>query len=218
MIHKIRPRGPYRIAGWSFGGLIAYEIAVQFIGAGEEVEFLGVLDTNYPSLNWKAEADPTFDDKKMLLRGIEPRDHGFMKPGRAEEQRLEFTELTSKSAVLEFDSLLAEAHRTSLLPRQWIGLTAMQVRQILFRFHLFELATLRYSAQYIPIPVHLFLAEENCSTEPFLGWSECLPEGQIRVIPTPGTHQTMMTQPYIEALGQVLSTAICNVSNEMSIR
>jgi thioesterase domain-containing protein len=219
MIRTIRPRGPYRIAGWSFGGHIAYEIAVQLIGAGEEVEFLGLLDTFYPSLNWKAEfGSDAFDDKKMFLRMIEPRGHGFLEPGRAEEQRLAFTELTSKSAGMEFDSLLAEAQRMSLLPQEWTYLTASQLRQILFRYHVYELAILRYSAQWIPIPMHLFLAEENRAAKPFLGWSERLPEDQIRAIPTPGTHHTMMTRPHIEALGQVLSTAIRNGANEVNKR
>src|SRR5262249_2844728 len=137
-------------------------------------------------------------------------------PGAGEEQRLAFTELISKSAAMEFDSLLADARRLSLLPRHWTDLTATQVWQILFRSHLFNLATSRYFTQCIPIPVHLFLAEENRAAEPFLGWSECLPEGQIRAIPTPGTHYNMMTRPYIEGLGQLLSTAICNASKDVN--
>jgi thioesterase domain-containing protein len=219
MIRTSRPRGPYRIAGWSFGGLIAYEIAVQLIGAGEEVEFLGLLDTNHPSVKLKAEYDlAAFDDKKMLLRTIEPRDHGFLESHRAEEQRLAFTELRSKSAVMEFDSLLAEAQRMSLLPEHWMEFTATQVRRILSRYHVFGLATFRYSPQRIPIPIHLFVAEENRAAGPFLGWSECLPEGQICVIPTAGTHHSMMSQPHVKAVGQALSTAIRNVSKEVNKR
>jgi thioesterase domain-containing protein len=219
MIRAIRPRGPYRIAGWSFGGLLAYEIAARLIGASEEVEFLGLLDTIYPSQNWKAEFDLTsFDDKNMLLRAIEPLGYGFFESGTAEEQRLAFTELTSKSAMMEFDVLLAEAQRMSLLPQRWMDFTPTQVRHILYRYHVFGLAILKYSGRCIPIPVHLFLAEENSAAEPFLGWSECLPESQIRATPTPGTHHTMMMQPHIEALGQVLTTAIRNASNEVNDR
>ena len=217
MIRTIRPRGPYRLAGWSFGGLMAYEIARQLIGVGEEVEFLGLLDTPYTSLNWKAERyQDAFDDKKILMLAIERLGLGPLELGAGEEQRLAFTEFTSKSAAMDFDSLLAEAQRISLMPRHWMDLTATQVRRLLFRIHLLNLAALRYSAQYISIPVSLFLAEEECDTAPFLGWSERLPENQIRAIPTAGTHFSMLHRPHIKALGQALSTAVHNVSKEVN--
>ena len=39
-----QPCGPYRLAGFSYGGLIAYEIAQQLTRGGEEVEALIILD------------------------------------------------------------------------------------------------------------------------------------------------------------------------------
>ena len=42
-IRTVQPSGPYRIAGWSWGGTLAYEIATQLIGQDETVEFLGLL-------------------------------------------------------------------------------------------------------------------------------------------------------------------------------
>ncbi|MCC2274665.1 amino acid adenylation domain-containing protein [Streptomyces sp. ET3-23] len=47
MIKQVRPEGPYHLLGWSFGGTIAYEIAVQLRAAGDEVGVLSVLDA-YP--------------------------------------------------------------------------------------------------------------------------------------------------------------------------
>jgi amino acid adenylation domain-containing protein/non-ribosomal peptide synthase protein (TIGR01720 family) len=46
-IRRIRPHGPYLLLGWSFGGLLAQEIAVQLQAAGEEVGLLASLD-GYP--------------------------------------------------------------------------------------------------------------------------------------------------------------------------
>jgi aryl carrier-like protein len=45
VIRSVQQHGPYRIAGWSFGGLLAYEIAAQLIGLDEDVEFIGLFDT-----------------------------------------------------------------------------------------------------------------------------------------------------------------------------
>jgi thioesterase domain-containing protein len=45
-LRTIQPDGPYLLAGWSFGGVLAYEIAQQLTAAGAAVDFLGLLDAN----------------------------------------------------------------------------------------------------------------------------------------------------------------------------
>ncbi|MYS15776.1 thioesterase domain-containing protein, partial [Streptomyces sp. SID4982] len=44
-LRAVQPHGPYTIGGWSFGGLVAFEIARRLRAAGEEVARLLVLDT-----------------------------------------------------------------------------------------------------------------------------------------------------------------------------
>ncbi|WP_405577609.1 non-ribosomal peptide synthetase [Streptomyces sp. NBC_01190] len=44
-IRAAQPTGPYRLAGWSMGGLVALEIARRFEASGEEVALVGLLDT-----------------------------------------------------------------------------------------------------------------------------------------------------------------------------
>jgi acyl transferase domain-containing protein/acyl-CoA synthetase (AMP-forming)/AMP-acid ligase II/thioesterase domain-containing protein/acyl carrier protein len=43
-IYKIQSSSPYYLLGWSFGGLLAYEIAKQLEANHKEVKFLGVID------------------------------------------------------------------------------------------------------------------------------------------------------------------------------
>jgi acetoacetyl-CoA synthetase len=43
-IRSRQPRGPYRIAGHSFGGLLAFEIARLLADQGEEIAWLGLID------------------------------------------------------------------------------------------------------------------------------------------------------------------------------
>ena len=40
-----QPTGPYLIAGFSSGGVVAYEMAQQLAAAGEQVALLALLDT-----------------------------------------------------------------------------------------------------------------------------------------------------------------------------
>jgi enterobactin synthetase component F len=44
-IREIQPDGPYHLLGWSFGGLVAHEAAVQLQRAGAEVAALVLLDS-----------------------------------------------------------------------------------------------------------------------------------------------------------------------------
>ncbi|MFD8815941.1 amino acid adenylation domain-containing protein, partial [Streptomyces sp. NPDC059627] len=48
-IRTVQPLGPYRLLGWSFGGLVAHAMAVQLQAVGQEIEALVVLD-GFPSL------------------------------------------------------------------------------------------------------------------------------------------------------------------------
>lgn len=48
-LREIQPHGPYVLAGWSFGGALAYATAQRLRADGEEVGLLGLLDTVFPS-------------------------------------------------------------------------------------------------------------------------------------------------------------------------
>ncbi len=40
---ELQPDGPYRIAGWSFGSMVALEMAQQLTAGGHQVDFLGLI-------------------------------------------------------------------------------------------------------------------------------------------------------------------------------
>ncbi|MBT8471668.1 MAG: AMP-binding protein, partial [Marinicaulis sp.] len=62
-ILRIRPQGPYHLAGLSRGGLIALDTAKLLREMGHEVGLVGLLDTNAPQTLWRARISNT---KKML--------------------------------------------------------------------------------------------------------------------------------------------------------
>ncbi len=49
MVQTEQRHGPYRLLGTSFGGLMAFEMALQLQEMGELVEFLGMVDTEPPT-------------------------------------------------------------------------------------------------------------------------------------------------------------------------
>ncbi|MEU7582077.1 amino acid adenylation domain-containing protein [Streptomyces sp. NPDC041068] len=72
MIKEVRPEGPYHLLGWSLGGLLAYEIAVQLREAGDEVGLVVNLDS-YPRTDERPEDLENQDEQAKLgwlLEGI----------------------------------------------------------------------------------------------------------------------------------------------------
>jgi amino acid adenylation domain-containing protein len=51
-IKRRQPQGPYYLCGYSFGGLVAFEVARRLRESGEEIGLLGLFDTLPSSLGW----------------------------------------------------------------------------------------------------------------------------------------------------------------------
>ncbi|WP_432061483.1 amino acid adenylation domain-containing protein [Streptomyces sp. S1] len=45
-IRRVQPWGPYRLLGWSYGGIVAHTMAVRLREAGERVELLALMDVH----------------------------------------------------------------------------------------------------------------------------------------------------------------------------
>ncbi len=52
VIRGVQPHGPYRLAGYSFGGLVALEVARRLQESGETVDFLGLIEPTLAERNW----------------------------------------------------------------------------------------------------------------------------------------------------------------------
>jgi amino acid adenylation domain-containing protein/non-ribosomal peptide synthase protein (TIGR01720 family) len=101
-VREVQPSGPYHLLGWSFGGLVTQEMAVQLQAAGEEVEVLLLLDT-YPR-------DPG---------GVEPSEEELLAGVAVPEAFASFTtgQLDAVKAVFVNNSRIAGAH----VPRTFRG-------------------------------------------------------------------------------------------------
>jgi amino acid adenylation domain-containing protein len=58
-MRDVQPHGPYAIVGYCFGGQVAHEIAVRLRAQGEEVDFVGHI--NSPSVAYNRVHNPVFD-------------------------------------------------------------------------------------------------------------------------------------------------------------
>jgi thioesterase domain-containing protein len=82
-IRSVQAAGPYRLLGWSFGGLVAFEMAVQLQQAGETVELLAVLDA-VPDASDPIDGTPAGTEEEALR--ILVREAGLMPDGVSDEE------------------------------------------------------------------------------------------------------------------------------------
>lgn len=68
-IRRLQPQGPYFFYGYSLGGLISFEMALQLQAAGQEVAFLGMGDSSAPVAPLKERARSRFEELRQLPCG-----------------------------------------------------------------------------------------------------------------------------------------------------
>jgi amino acid adenylation domain-containing protein len=69
-IKAMQPEGPYYLGGMCFGGLVAYEMAKQLLDAGEQVPFLGVLDSTHAPYLSRPRSYPVFMFTRFLNQKV----------------------------------------------------------------------------------------------------------------------------------------------------
>jgi len=213
-LRATQPRGPYRLAGWSFGGALSYEVARQLLAADEAIEFLGLLDSYCPGLLRQIATHQQIDDSPggHLLSTCA---HGA---SAANAEQLHILAAQSRTQGLSFEELLDECRRMDALPAYLMDHTNTQILQFVERLRAHAHALECYCVDPIPVPIHLFVAqdpltsEERHASHPLLGWDAVLPSSQLRVIRIPGNHFTLMTEPNVAVLGRALSQALGTAS------
>jgi amino acid adenylation domain-containing protein len=202
MIREVQPSGPYRVAGWSFGGTLAYEVALQLLGLDEQVEFVGLLDAPHVTIEGGARPEIP-EDSELLLMSLPSllRQAGVSD----EEAQPAIAELQAGGATLDVEAVVRRCHELSLFPAEW---TVDYIQAILHRNRLVRDALGQYVPQPTSLPVCLFSARDTVRDDPFRGWRSLLPEPSIRMIRVPGTHHSMLQPPHVEVLGRAISGAI----------
>ena len=110
VIRAHQPQGPYRIAGHSFGGLLAFEVARLLAEAGEQIDWLGLIDAELstqahsPARRWGHRLALPFHFARAALR----------QPRAAARALLELVPALLRRGFSRFhrDAALAEAEAT----------------------------------------------------------------------------------------------------------
>ncbi len=215
MVHLMRqvcPQGPYRLLGYSSGGLLAYATAQLLAELDEPVEFLGLLDCDNPSISPSTE---THDELTKQALVDQLRAWAAQEPYRQQDDLQEAArqlELQAPASSLpEFMALCDQSPPLlRLLEEQQASLE--QLAAYTARIVQYDRLWPSYLPQPLPgaLKLHLFQAMEGtpAPTPGLMKWDQLLPAGQIEVVPVPGTHSTVLEPAHIGDVVRAVSRSL----------
>jgi thioesterase domain-containing protein/acyl carrier protein len=206
-IHELRnlqPAGPYYLAGASFGGLVAFEMARQLREHGAEVALLVLFDTGNPAFHRSL---PLLGSLKyrVLHLGAKFKDHWarLLRAEPMERPRMLFQMFRSVTARVDY-LVWGMACRYFFWRQRPIP---VRLRDTL---KLFTAVALRFRPTVYPGRITLFKAAEQRAEfgpDPQLGWG-VVARGGVEVYEVPGDHMTILDQPRVAVLAKRLRSCL----------
>ncbi|HYH78665.1 MAG TPA: thioesterase domain-containing protein, partial [Longimicrobium sp.] len=212
-LRTVQPQGPYYLAGWSFGGFVAYEMASKLEREGERVAFVGMLDTFEPALaQGRLEGDTGLNVELVL---------GIASDVAAQMGR-PFTIAREEMEGLDEDGRLRRAveilHAHAAAPR---GFDAAMLREHCTVIQAREASLAAYVPGPFSGPLTLFragtldeedeayLAVLSAEERRTLGWCRRSPH-PVEVRVAPGEHVTMGIEPNVRALAELVRESLAS--------
>jgi acyl transferase domain-containing protein/thioesterase domain-containing protein len=195
---RAQPSGPYRLAGWSYGGHLAFETAQQLRRAGEEVEVVALIDSILPLPNLTGRSDV-----ELLVQRFE-RFGEFLESSYGSKIDLPFERL-ARLGDEEQVQLLVDTIRTS-------GLIDTTVSEAILHHQRTSFLDARSLERYHPEPydgrVVLFSATDKVPgglrdqrfdrMDPARGWDVVCTD--LDLVLVPGHHLSLLDPPNVERI------------------
>ncbi len=202
LIRRIRPHGPYRLGGYSFGGTVALEAARLLTAAGERLEPLLLWDTLPPVTRDGALTDQQFLDLyPELLRVM-----------------FELPEPDGSVATARFRTV--EEAIESVRQTSWTPATVRELSTMFRIWRVCDRALAGYRPRGYDGPVHLFTAEQPLPdgllaaiTNGAVGTAEDWRRhftGDLRVTAVAGHHFSMFDAAHLPRLGAEFDRALAD--------
>jgi myxalamid-type polyketide synthase MxaB len=205
LIRQYQPEGPYLLAGWSTGGIFAYEMTRQLIEADQTVDLI-FIDT--PTSDILEHVDLN-DDARFLYDLV-----NFSNWFSGASIRIEYAELKEMRRAEALDRILKETKANGILPASATR-ADLERRIDMCRHHL--VAAMNYRPRPIGQPVTMYrprqsavlsLASGRQLTDD-LGWAPILGDSLL-VQRVTGDHFSMLTGRNAELLGSAIVDQLSN--------
>ncbi|PBB31141.1 hypothetical protein CK221_27640 [Mesorhizobium sp. WSM3868] len=205
VMKEIQPTGPYRLAAYSSGGILAYAIAWHLWRLGEAVSFMAFIDVALPANGSTMSSNQIANE--LVLESLECLD---------DERFAELERFAEQSSIAQ---LLEKAQQIGAIPLNRDLQNDAVIYKKIARFHV---ALQGYEPPSLPVTIHQFYATETnlprrehaknstdqYATSPMRGWDRVLDASAIHTVPVPGGHESMVANPgNCKVLAQAISKA-----------
>ena len=191
-VRAVQPAGPYLLGGWSFGGVVAFEMARQIEAAGDSVALLALVDSELPRPG--AREPDALERLLDLARDLEGQS------GR--ELGVDAEALRATAAGRGLDLVLERAERAGAVApgdgARLRELAALRERNVARLY------------RYRPAPyggaVTLFRAGEPDGEASAGRWQRLA--AAVEVAPVPGDHYSALREPQVQSLAVALAARL----------
>ncbi|BAZ00088.1 amino acid adenylation domain-containing protein [Tolypothrix tenuis PCC 7101] len=191
-IRSVQPNGPYFLAGYSFGGLVAFEMARQLNAQGQNVAHLALFDRSAPNF---------VSIRPSLLQCIQIHLNNIWQLEHKDRWNYIKARVLYRSGQVNYkQGLLEGLSELQTLTPQYLNLIDCN-----------EQAAEDYKPQGIyPGNVSLYRCkiqrpQETLSAD--FGWSN-LVAGNVEILDIPGEHYGMLREPRVRILAEILQRCL----------
>jgi thioesterase domain-containing protein/malonyl CoA-acyl carrier protein transacylase/acyl carrier protein len=210
-IRSVQPQGPYYLAGLSYGGNVAFEMARQLHQQGTEVALLALFDSHPPMAYHHSTPD-----RASFLTAF-PWILSQML-GR-ERESITYKEIQHRDPQKQWEYVLGRIDAAGLVPP---GVDRGQLYQLFGVWDMHHHALRSYDPPHkcYSQPMTLFRAAQEQPAEllallnirldgsiPVAGW-EILSSTPVHVYEVPGSHYTMLNKPHVQVLAEHLTALL----------
>jgi amino acid adenylation domain-containing protein len=189
-IKTIQSQGPYFLTGYSFGGIVAFDIARQLTEQGEKIAFLGLVDIRCPVI---AElATPFREWIKIQLDRMQ-------KMTLKQQFNYIYEKLSNPKSQVYRDEVVATLSDLDIFTPELVKVLDCNVQ-----------AAKEYQPQIFAGKATLFWSEHQnwyIKKHPTLGWGDLVADG-LDIQQIPGDHVTLMQEPHVRVLAEKLKSSI----------
>lgn len=195
---QVQPTGPYMICGHSLGGWVAFEMSQQLLKQGEQVAFVGIIDTPIPNKDREDRSD--WSNAKWIIE-LTTRIQHLLEA----DLSVSLDDLTA----LDFDQQLhyfkSRLNKAGLFPAE-VGIDQLKSVVQLFKA---QSQVIYFPKDVVPSRLSLFRTDtvhKNLPPEDqSWGWQMF---SSVDIYRVQGEHLTVLAEPYVQILAKAISACL----------
>jgi amino acid adenylation domain-containing protein len=206
-IRAVQPEGPYFLGGFSFGGLVAFELAHQLAKQGQQIALLALLDpVSLPSHQTSPPATTALPGGAPSRRRMTRHARALALLGPKEQLAYVFEKVRGRLAVANKAAQRAVCDGCLALGRR----VPFSLREFYFQETSDEVIQ-----QYVPRvyrgPV-VFFRTQSSSPHLYTEWRSLI-TGDLQVYDLPGNHYESISDPYVRIAAAKLGACLARVQH-----